>query len=435
MKPSFKASIAAGLLSLSVASIPFPALAQKATVRMWTFLNPAGTTPREVTLAKIVSDFQAANPDIEIVTETHAFDQLTPKFLAAHGAGKAPDIIWAATDFLGDAIGAGSLADLNDLFIKKWTPEQIADRKGPYWDLTNRNGKQYALFTSRNYISILYRPDFFKEAGLDPATIKTWDDFVKAAKALTVTDTSGQIVRYGFAQGYSEHQADPLLMIPMVLASGEGIFKKDGRANFASPAGVAAMKFQTDLIKEHKVSPPQAATWTVDDVYEQFASGRAAMILGASVRVSTLQSKLGDDKVGMMLWPGSGDVKHAPAVMAGWAVGVWSGSKVKAQAGKFVEYMLGPDGDKLWVTSGGQSPGLQSTLNGLGDFTKQPGKAYLNVASEGSANYGWLAPIDFSAGGYRQALNKAGQRILVNGEDVKTSLERAEAEFNRQHKR
>lgn len=43
---------------------------------------------------------------------------MSPKFLAAHNAGNAPDIIWVVTDFLGDAIGSGSLASLNDLFIK-----------------------------------------------------------------------------------------------------------------------------------------------------------------------------------------------------------------------------------------------------------------------------------------------------------------------------
>jgi multiple sugar transport system substrate-binding protein len=121
--------------------------------------------------------------------------------------------------------------------------------------------------------------------------------------------------------------------------------------------------------------------------------------------------------------------------MAGWAVGVWSGSQVKQQAASFVEYMLGPESDKLWVTVGGQSPSLASTLGGLGSFLDQPGNGYLRVASEGFAKYGWLTPIDFSVGGYRQVLNKAAQRILVDKMDVAGSLRQAETEFNRQHNR
>lgn len=412
-----------------------PSFAEQTTVRMWTFLNPTGATPREVALAKIIENFEQANPDVDVVVETQAWDQMTPKFLAAHNTGNAPDVIWVVTDFLGDAVKSGSLANLSDLLMKDWNADQVADRAGAYWDLTNIDGKQYALFTSRNYIAIAYRKDLFAQAGIDPATITTWDKLVEVAGKLTQKDASGQVTRYGFVQGFNENQADPPMMIPYLLDKGAELFNKDGTANFTSSEAVEALTFQTDLITKHGVMPQSAVGWTVDDVYEQFASDRAAMILGASVRVSTLQGQLGKDKVGLMLWPGSGDKPHSPAVMAGWAVGVWSKSQVAEQASKFVDYMLGAEGDKLWVEVGGQSPGLSSTLDKLGDFTNQPGNEYLRVVSEGAAKYGWLAPIDYSIGGYRQILNKAAQAVVVNGADPKQALDEAAAEFNRNHGR
>ena len=418
----------------ALAGLP-PAFAEDTTVRMWTFLNPAGTSPREVALAQIIADYEKANPGTKIVVETQAWDQMTPKFLAAHNTGGAPDVIWVVTDFLGDAIKSGSLADLRPLFIKDWTPEQVADRAGAYWDLTADGDKQYALFTSRNYISILYRADLFAEAGIDPASITTWDGLVEVAKKLTVKDASGQVTRYGFAHGFSENQADPPLLIPYALGKGAALFDAAGKANFASPEAVEGLTLQTDLIKKHGVMAENAVTWTTDDVYEQFASDRAAMVMGASVRVSTMQAKLGKEKVGLMLWPGGGSEPHSPAVMAGWAVGVWSKSPVAEKAGKFVEYMLGAEGDPVWVEVGGQSPGMVSTLTKLGDFARQPGNEFLNVVSEGSVKYGWLAPIEYSIGGYRQVLNKAAQRVVVNGQDPKAALEEAATEFNRSHNR
>ena len=68
-------------------------------------------------------------------------------------------------------------------------------------------------------------------------------------------------------------------------------------------------------------------------------------------------------------------------------------------------------------------------------YVDQPGNGYIRVASEGSAKYGWLTPIDFNVGGYRQALAKATQRILVEGVAVKAALEEAEQRFNRQNNR
>lgn len=424
--------VAASALSMTLATA---ALAQDTTIRMWTFLNPTGTAPREVALAKIIANYEAANPGVKILVEPQVWDQMTPKFLAAHANGNAPDVIWVVTDFLGDAIKSGSLADLNELFINEWSPEQVADNAGAYWDLTNVDGKQHAIFVSRNYISLMYRADLLKEAGIDPNSFATWEEFRDAAKALTVTDASGNVVRYGFATGFSEQQADPSPIIPQILAAGEPLFNEDGTANFASEAGVAAMTFLTDLVTKDKVSPLESVSWTVDDLFEQFASDRVAMVQGPAVRVSTLQAKLGADKVGLALWPGNGTVEHSPAVMAGWAVGVWSGSPNKEAAGRFVEYMLGAEGDKLWVEDGGQVPGLLSTLDVMQDFISQPGNEYLSVAAEGAAKYGWLTPIEFSVGGYRQVLNKAAQRILIDNVPVVDALKEAEAEFNRANNR
>jgi multiple sugar transport system substrate-binding protein len=426
---------ALGLVAAGALASQAPALAQTKTLRMWTFLSATGTTPREVALAQIIKNYEASNPGTKIVVETQVWDQMTPKFLAAHRAGNAPDIIWVVTDFLGDAIGSGSLADLNDLFIRKWPAAQLEDHASAYWQLTTKGDKQYAMFASPNYISIVYRADLLKAAGIDPATIKTWDDFRAAAEKLTVKNAAGQVTRYGFAQGFSEQQADPHMMIPHLLGEGETLFKADGRANFASPAGVAAMTFATDLIKKYNVSPVQSATWTVDDLFEQFSSDRVAMIQGPSVRVSALQAKLGKENVGLMLWPGNGRTPHSPAVMAGWAVGVWSKSPQKEEAGKFVDYMLGSDSEKLWVTVGGQSPLMASTAKAIAPFVDQPGNGYIRVAGEGAAKYGWLTPIEFNVGGYRQALNKATQRIIVEGVGVKAALDEAETRFNRQNNR
>ncbi|HQZ12459.1 MAG TPA: sugar ABC transporter substrate-binding protein [Devosia sp.] len=424
--------LAASVVSMTLATA---ALAQDTTIRMWTFLNPTGTAPREVALAKIISSYEAANPGTKILVEPQVWDQMTPKFLAAHANNNAPDVIWVVTDFLGDAIKSGSLADLNELFVKDWSPERLADNAGAYWNLSEVDGKQHAIFVSRNYISLMYRKDLLDAAGIDPNSFKSWDEFREAAKKLTVTDAAGNVSRYGFATAFSEQQADPSPIIPQILAAGEKLFNDDGTANFASPTGVAAMTFITDLVSKDKVSPADAVSWTVDDLFEQFAADRVAMIQGPAVRVSTLQAKLGKDKVGLAMWPGNGTAEHSPAVMAGWAVGVWSGSPVKEQAGKFVEYMLGPDGDRVWVEDGGQVPGLLSTLENMKDFIAQPGNEFLSVAAEGSAKYGWLTPIEFSVGGYRQVLNKAAQRILVEGVAVEQALKDAADEFNRQNNR
>jgi len=411
------------------------ASAQAQTIRMWTFLNPAGNAPREKALAQIIAAFEAANPGAKVVVEPQVWDQMTPKFLAAAQQGNAPDIIWVVTDLLGDAINSGSLADLGPLFIDKWSPQRVADNAGAYWDLCRVNNKQYCLFQSRNYIGMFYRKDLFQEAGIDAASLTTWPLFIEAAKKLMARDASGAVTRYGFGQGWSENQADPQLVVTYLLAKQGGLFDERGRARFATPAGIEGLTLQTDMVTKYEITPRQVVSWTVDDQIEQFSAGRIATGTGASVRFSTVQARMGADKIGFMLYPGVDGKPHSPAVMAGWAVGAWSKGRNLQLAGRFIEFMSGAEADKIWVTTGGQTPGLLSTPAALPEFFANPANDYLKVAGQGSATAGWLSPIAFGVGGYRQVLNKAAQEVVVNGITPQAALERAERDFNRRNNR
>ena len=321
------------------------------------------------------------------MVETQVWDQMTPKFLAAHRAGNAPDIIWAITDFLGDAINSGSLADLNALFMNKWPAAQVADHKSAYWDLTKRGDKQYALFVSPNYISVLYRADLFKEAGIDPAQIKTWDDLRQAAEKLTVRDASGQVTRYGYAQAYSEQQTDPHMMIPYILGNGESIFKPDGKANFATPLGIEAMTYATDLVTKYKVAPSAV----------RHLDGRRPV---RAVRLGSRRHGAGPERA-RLHHPGQarqGKGRH-DAVARHQDDGALSGRDGRLGGRRLVEgpecrgsrqvrrlHAWGRKSEKIWVTVGGQSPLMASTAEAVASYVDQPGNGYIRVAGEGSPN-------------------------------------------------
>jgi multiple sugar transport system substrate-binding protein len=121
--------------------------------------------------------------------------------------------------------------------------------------------------------------------------------------------------------------------------------------------------------------------------------------------------------------------------MAGWAVGVWSGGKNKAMAGKFLEYMSTGESDRMWVEVGGQLPGAPSTLADMKAFTSLPANAYLTTAALGVAKYGWIPSVEYGVGGYRQALNKAAQDVIVGNVDPMAALVAAEKRFNQQNNR
>jgi len=420
----------AAAVAIALGAAPHPAGAQT-TVRMWTFLNDTGTSPREQTLARLIESFEAANPDIDVQVEQQVWDQMTPKFFAAHGAGTAPDVIWVIMDQYPVAVELGALANLYDLFIKDWPEEQRAAIADTYWDYGSYgDDEHYMIAHSRNYFGVMYRDDFMREAGIDPASIATWDDMIAAAKQLTRKGDGGE--RWGFGQQFGLEKADPSPVLYWIL-EGEGhAFNEDCTANWANESGAKALADSVSYVTELGITPEAALNYSVEDLYDQLAAGRVAIITGAGVRMPRMQAAINDRDVRFMQFPSDEPGRPLPAAASGWAVGVWSGSENVEAAAKWLEYMSSPEADKLWVEIGGQVPLYSSTIEAMPEFFADPGHDYLAVASEGFKT-AWLPRKGCDVGGLRQDLNTAAQEVLLHGKEPMQALEDAEVRFNSRH--
>lgn len=406
------------------------------TLRMWTFLDPTKTSGREKALKQIIEDFEK-DFKIKVVVEPQVWDVMTAKFFAASNAGNAPDIQWVNMDDMGTAVKQNTLEPFENLFMKDWTPDQLANVQDSFWDYGSVDGKHYQMGFSRNYIGIIYREDLLKEAGYT-APFKSWDEFREAAQKLTIEkDPTTGIKRYAFGSGVSLDKSDPWFISNMLLAKQGSLFGADGKAIWANETGVGAVKLFTDMMKIDKTIPESVVTQSPEDVYKDFSSGKYAMINGGSVRIEKLQSDCVFDPktIQIMPFPSFEDGKPSPSPITGWSVGVWAGGQNKQEAGKFVEYMFRPESDKLWVEVGGQVPMNKSTVGLLKDYLANPAKGYLTDTASYFVNAAWAQPTDFTLTGWRADFNQAMQDILTKNTDPMKALQDAEKAFNERNKR
>lgn len=405
--------------------------AEDTALTMWTFLDPNGTSPREVALKEIIENFEADNPNISIQVEPQQWDTLGTKFLTAHQSGTAPDIFWITADDFGLALEQDAVVDFESLFLADWSEEEIDDVDNTFWHFGNKDGKHYQFTLSGNYTAIIYREDLLEEKGIE-VPFKTWDDLVDAAKQLTEEDPDTGIMRYGFGQAFSMDAPDPQIFPPALIGEQGDLYTEDGKANWSTDAGIEAMNLQLDMVREHGVTPEESVSYTMEDLYNDFKTGRYAMIIGSGVRIPSLQQEATFDPETIQLthFPSFDGSTHSPSVLNGWNVGVWSGSEHQEEAGKFVEYMVNEQSDEIWMLTGGQAPIRQSTLENNEELLSKPENNYFNVMSEGIVNYGYTQPWEFSVSGWRSDLNKIAQDVLIGGKDVETAIKDAEAEFN-----
>lgn len=400
-------------------------------VRMWTFLDPENKdNGRSVALKQMMETFEAENPGVKIVVEPQDYNIMSAKFLAAASTGDAPDIIWCTADMLGAIRDAGYLEPFENLFIKDWAEEELADIADVQWDFGAKDGYHYQIVLNKNIVTLYYRADLFEANNIEIPT--TWDELVSAAQKLTGIDKETGVFRYGLGLSFSTESSDAPLMFNMLTAAQGSPFNDDGSANWNNEAGAAALQFQIDCIRKYGITPEDAITATNEDLFLGFYAGKYAMIVGGAVRVPNVKAAatFDPDAVQLMLIPGNGESRYSPCNLTGWCVGVWSGSQVKEEAGKFVETMVSPESDNLWVTLGGQAPIRKSTITNNAEFFDSAANRYLTVMSAGFSDAGWMLPDDAITSGWTFDLNRAMQNVLIDGMSVEEALESTANDYN-----
>ncbi len=132
--------------------------------------------------------WNAENPDraINLTVTTGESHSLQSKLLIACQAGEGtPDIADIEIGYYGSFLKDDYLLPLNDV-VEPYEDEVVMSRIEMYGDGTgNWYGIDFHLGASVCY----YNMDIMDEAGVDPSTIVTWDDYVEAGK--TVLETTG----------------------------------------------------------------------------------------------------------------------------------------------------------------------------------------------------------------------------------------------------
>jgi len=328
-----------------------PAVAQQqSTVSWWYHFDNPQASP-----ANLVSQFEAKNPSIKIDAQNIPWGGGTDyytRLFAALIAGNGPDTALVKLNNQARLLELQALAPLDDM-IAGWSGKgDIADS---IWTLNKASdGKQYYLPAQYVVIYLYYRADMFKAAGIEPP--KTFDDFRKAAKAVTKDGVFGFGMRGG-AGGYDNWG-------PFVLGGGAN-FAKGG---MVSDAALKANRDYVGFFTTDKIVPPSAPTDGFQQIIANFKAGRTAMAIhhvGSSIdmdkalgdKVSAVPVPRGPDGKGWTLY---GDESNA----------VFAAAKDKAAAFKWITYLSG-EGNAELVKLSGQ---LSVTTSGAKQDTLHPAR-------------------------------------------------------------
>jgi ABC-type glycerol-3-phosphate transport system substrate-binding protein len=218
---------------------------------------------------KIVADWNAANPNIQVEYVQGSWDSVHDQLVTQFQGGTAPDIIHDESADITGFINQGYLADLSP-YLSQGTKDAVSQG---VWDTVSKDGKVYAAPTLMQSYVVLANTAMLKQAGITATGDSlSWDDLAADAKKLTVGG------KYGIGWGLKSPTATVLnlgMNFDAKFFDGTGTDAKAviGDPELEVPKRIHAMAY------DDKSIDPTSLTQSATDVLPGFYAGKYGMIV------------------------------------------------------------------------------------------------------------------------------------------------------------
>jgi multiple sugar transport system substrate-binding protein len=304
------------------------------------FMQQAGYA--EADIRAMTADFTKANPKITVEPTFVAYEALHDKIVAAAAAGTYDvvliDVIWPA-EFGSKKIVTDVTAD----FPASWKSDML----GGALATASYQNKYYGVPWILDTKYFFYNTDMLTRAGVDPASLSTWDGVLTAARALK----DKKIVDFPLIWSWKQAEALVCDYTQLLGAFGGKFLSDDGKSiAFDSGGGLQALEWMKSSI-DAGLTNKNSLESLEEDVRKIFSDGQAAMALNWTYMFNAAndpaQSKVGG-KVGVTTTPKASD---NPGVNGSMALCVSSGSKNQKAAWSYISYLTSADVQNKYAKS------------------------------------------------------------------------------------
>jgi multiple sugar transport system substrate-binding protein len=349
-----------------------------------TFQSLAFQKPTVAAVQKIVSDWNAAHPNIQVKLNQGSWDSVHDQLVTQFQGGTAPDIIHdEAADISGFA-QQGYLADISKYLpadVKSSVPDGV-------WNTVSQGGKIYAVPTLLQSYVVMANTDLLtKDKITIPQGTLSWDQFQAMAKQAT---TGGA---YGLGWGLKSPTASVMSLSlnfggKFFTGTGQDAKVQVGDAEKQVPERIHAMAYVDKSID------PATLTQSGTDVLPSFYAGKLAMVVEgnyAAQQITEEAPKTFNWTVLPPLTGASSDQAADPQTLS-----VSQSSKHQKESAEFLAYFMQAknlaavgQGDWLIPTSKQARDEIQQETGGKSGWTQTLAGADAQVAApfQSAVNY------------------------------------------------
>ena len=322
------------------------ALADKVTVN---FFHRWPNEPKNSYINSLIDEFEAANPDIDIVADCVLNDSYKEKIRVLVSTDALPDVFFSWSGVFGENLTrSGRVLALDDVMARdsEWSSQIVEGQWAPF----NYNGKQYGAPWSMDGKAFFYNVDVFNELGIEIPT--TLNELYAVCEKLKENGYD-EPISAGFSAPWAvSHYLGTIcqrVVDPEVLA-------KDytGGGDFSDPAYIEALNIFKKL-GEYMTSDPCS-------VDHEFA--RNAFIMGVSpmcyMQLAEMKYMRDDEELNYAFFnfPAGEDGKGDPGQLTGAPEGMMISATAKPEvqeaAIKFMEFVISKEGGHRMIAECGE---------------------------------------------------------------------------------
>lgn len=390
-----------------------------------TFWNDSETPMNDLFTNTIIPGYRRMHPNVTIDYQVYNTSDVITKVLTAIASHTAPAVIDVPGTLLPVLYQDKVLAPAQDQYFPDLGVAGVVNEYFPHaLDAQQAQGHLYGLPYQQNAWSLYENVSEWKAAGLDPVkdAPKTWDDVARLNPLLTKTDGSGRITQKGFSARMTagDHFIE-WWFENMIDEVGGRMFDAGGKPAWNDSHGIHAMQ----IWKQAQAVAPTVTRNDPSNPYQDFFNGQDAMAFGGpnAGAVGELRNPAMKGNWVAMPIP-QVDLAHPATMQYSFNFVVSKDATPDQQfvAWNFVHYALSTP--VAWF----QATRLLQPLKALSQSAEAqqiPGMpVFLHDLSIARPLASSLHVAELQA-----AIARAVQRIVLNGADIKTSLDQSVRDY------
>ena len=292
------------------------------TITVWSWNTAAKA------LEELVPAFNKVYPNIKVKVVEIPYNEANARFKTAVSTGVGFPDVWDTEG----PVTPGYIANGSLLDVTAQAAKYQADFVPYKWAEVTANGKVYGLPWDSAPVGMFYRRDLFQAAGVNPDSIKTWDDFIAAGQKVTKAPNQYMTLM--------SKQSDVGDFFQTLLAEfGGSEYDTAGNLTFNSPQGIQAITLMKKILDS---GIGANIGWWTPEFYNGIKNGQIASLttgvwMGGQI-ATTAPDQSG--KWGVIPVPATTVGGVRSAVRGGSNLAITAKSKKADMAWKFIEFAL-----------------------------------------------------------------------------------------------